>query len=211
MSLLEKNRGNLKKYNLTAWFYDVLDFPWERRYRKWRPRLVGDLRGHVLEAGVGTGRNLRYYHPEARLTALDFSPAMLTRSRKRAGEARCRVDFLHDDACTMESVQEASFDWVVATFLCCVIPGELQPEVIRQFGRVLRPGGRFRLLEMVYSEKPRLRKRQDFFTPFVEKVYGARFDRNTLEYVRNEGRLRVTQTRFLHHDVYLLIEGERVE
>jgi hypothetical protein len=31
---------------------------------------------------------------------------MLTRSRKRAGEARCRFDFLHDDACTMESVRK---------------------------------------------------------------------------------------------------------
>jgi hypothetical protein len=40
------------KYNVTAWFYDILDYPWERQYRHWRPQLVGDLRGEVLEAGV---------------------------------------------------------------------------------------------------------------------------------------------------------------
>ncbi len=49
------------KYDATAWFYDILDFPWELQYRRWRPALVGDVRGSVLEAGVGTGRNLPYY------------------------------------------------------------------------------------------------------------------------------------------------------
>jgi hypothetical protein len=31
-------------------FNDILDYPWERQYRHWRPQLVGDVRGAVLEA-----------------------------------------------------------------------------------------------------------------------------------------------------------------
>jgi hypothetical protein len=58
----DNNRVNLDRYNITALFYDLLDSPWELQYRKWRPELVGDLRGEVLEAGVGTGRNLGHYH-----------------------------------------------------------------------------------------------------------------------------------------------------
>ena len=53
--LREENRRNRERYGITAWFYDLLDTPWEMQYRKWRPRLVGDLHGEVLEAGVARG------------------------------------------------------------------------------------------------------------------------------------------------------------
>lgn len=211
LKLHEKNRLNLRKYKFTALFYDILDFPWELQYRKWRPFLVDDMRGQVLEAGVGTGRNLEYYHPEITLTALDFSRSMLRRALKRSEAARCRVNFICEDACSMESIPSDHYDWILATFLCCVIPGELQKQAVDQFARVLKPGGRFRLLEMVYSKNPALRRRQNFFTPFVEKIYGARFDRDTLRHVGSEKKLKVTATRFLKHDVYLLIEGIRDE
>jgi len=50
----DKERRSLQlKYEITAWFYDILDYPWERQYRHWRPQLVRDIHGEVLEAGVG--------------------------------------------------------------------------------------------------------------------------------------------------------------
>lgn len=109
----------------------------------------------------------------------------------------------------MESIPSDHYDWIVATFLCCVVPEDLQKLVLDQFARVLKPGGRFRLLEMVYSQKPHLKRRQDFFTPFVEKVYGARFDRKTLHHVTGSSHLKVTETQYLKHDVYLLIDGTK--
>ncbi len=205
----ELNLQNRKRYAVTAWFYDILDFPWELQYRKWRPGLLGDLKGEVLEAGIGTGRNLKYYQSGVSLTALDFSPAMLRKAAKRGREASCTVRFVQEDACRMGSIPSGSRDWVVAFFLCCVLPEELQEQAIAEFARILKPGGGFRLLEMRYSDRPDLRKRQDFFTPFVEKVYGARFDRNTLMHVRNNPDLKVTGTRFVKHDTYMLIEGVR--
>jgi ubiquinone/menaquinone biosynthesis C-methylase UbiE len=210
MELHAKNLANRARYNITAWFYDILDYPWERQYRKWRPRLLADVRGDVLEVGVGTGRNLQHYPPQVKhLTALDFSPAMLQRARRRAAGAVCPVRFVQDDVCTMSSIPAATFDWVVACFLCCVLPAEVQDQALAQISRVLKPGGRFCLLEMVYSQDPRLRRRQDRFTPFVEKVYGARFDRHTLEHAKATPGLVVTETRFIKHDTYLVIEGRR--
>jgi len=205
--LHEGNKANIRKYNVTSWFYDILDFPWEMQYRKWRPRMVGDMRGDILEAGVGTGRNLKYYHPSVSLTAIDLCPAMLKRAIKRGKQASCSVRFLHEDACSMESIPSDSYDWFMAGFLCCVLPDELQPAVIKQIERILKPKGRFRLLEMVYSNIPELRKRQNFFTPFVEKVYGARFDRKTLNHLEKSDKLKITNKKFLKQDVYLLIEG----
>ena len=205
-----KNRQNRRRYGITAWFYDILDYPWEQVYRTWRPGLVGDLRGTVLEAGVGTGRNLEYYQPGVTLTALDLSTAMLRKAEKRAAGARCDITLVQEDVCAMTSIPSGRFDWVVATFLCCVVPTELQHLAVRQFERVLKPGGRFRLLEMVYSNDAGLRRRQDFFAPFVRLVYGAGFDRNTQSHVASAPQLKITNTRFLKQDTYLLIEGVKV-
>ncbi len=205
----ELNVLNQKRYAVTAWFYDILDCPWERQYRKWRPDLLEDVRGEVLEVGIGTGRNLKYYRPDVNLTAVDFSPAMLKKASKRCAEASCTVRFIHDDASQMVSIPSDGYDWVVAFFLCCVLPEDLQARAISEFARVLKPGGRFRLLEMKYSHDPGLRRRQNVFAPFVAKVYGAGFDRQTLMYVQNNENLKVTETHYIKKDTYLLIEGVR--
>ncbi len=203
----QENEKLKNKYSITALFYDILDYPWERQYRQWRPDLLKDVRGKVLEAGVGTGRNLKYYHPDVHLTGIDLSPAMLKRAEKRARDARCKVTLKQEDATLLSSIPSNHFDWFFSTVICCVMPDQLQPLAIQQFARVLKPGGHFRLLEMIYSKDPRMRKRQERFAPFVEKVYGARFDRNTLSYLHQSKTLKVTQTRFLKDDVYLLMEG----
>ncbi len=56
LDLHELNLLNQKRYAVTAWFYDLLDYPWERQYRKWRPGLLGDMSGEVLEAKRGALR-----------------------------------------------------------------------------------------------------------------------------------------------------------
>ncbi|MEK6776575.1 MAG: methyltransferase domain-containing protein [bacterium] len=205
-----KNRLLKTKYNIVAFFYDILDYPWERQYRFWRPKLLNDVRNRVLEMGVGTGRNLKYYHPTVQLTGIDISEQMLFRAERRSKTAACSIGLYKEDATVMALIPSSHYDWLISFFLCCVMPDRLQPFAIEQVGRVLKPGGRFRLLEMVYSKDPKLRKRQDFFAPFVERVYGARFDRNTLGYLDKSENLKVTNTYFIKEDTYLVIEGIRI-
>ncbi len=85
----EENLSLRSKYNVTAMFYDILDYPWERQYRHWRPQLVGDIHGEVLEAGVGTGRNLKYYSSDVNLIAIDLCKAMVKKAKKRGESAEC--------------------------------------------------------------------------------------------------------------------------
>ncbi|HAM49280.1 MAG TPA: hypothetical protein DCP92_00750 [Nitrospiraceae bacterium] len=205
----EDNRLLQAKYNITAWFYDILDYPWERQYRHWRSVLLKDVRGEVLEAGVGSGRNLRHYPSDVNLIGIDICLEMITRAMKRGKAALCNIDLRQEDATIMQSIPSNHFDWLVSTFLCCVMPDHLQPLAINQFERVLKPGGRFRLLEMVYSKNSRLRRRQELLTGFIEKVYGARFDRNTLSHLERSEKLQITDAYFIKKDVYLVIEGQR--
>jgi len=203
----EENLSLRAKYNITAMFYDILDYPWERVYREWRPQILSDLRGKVLEAGVGTGRNFKHYHESVKLTGVDLSDVMLRKAAKKARRSNCKIELLHDDASVMRLVDSNQFDWIISTFLCCVMPDKFQPMALEQFSRVLKPGGKFRLLEMVYSKDKMIRRRQDLFASFVEKVYGARFDRKTVQFIEESADLEITNKRFLKDDVYLLIEG----
>jgi len=205
----EKNILLQKKYNITALLYDILDYPWERMYQKWRPALVGDLQGKVLEAGVGTGRNLEFYRADVDMVGIELSQKMLRQAEKRITRARCKVRLILEDATIMQSIESDQFDWIFSTFMCCVMPDDLQTLAVEQFGRVLKKGGRFRILEMVFSKNRKLRKRQELYAPFVEKIYGARFDRNTLRHIEQAPNLKVTGTFFLKDDTYLLIEGIR--
>jgi hypothetical protein len=51
---------NLARYERIAPLYDLLDFPFERRrYQALRPLLFQNLKGRLLDAGIGTGRKLR--------------------------------------------------------------------------------------------------------------------------------------------------------
>ena len=136
---------------------------------------------------------------------------MMKRAKKRGRSAVCTLDCLQEDATRMTSICSNRFDWIVSGFLCCVLPYNLQILAIEQFERVLKPGGKIRFLEMVYSKMPKYRRRKQFFAPFVEKVYSARFDRNTIENLQNFSSLKITKTYFLNRDIYQVIEGYLVE
>jgi SAM-dependent methyltransferase len=110
----EERRALRLKYDITAWFYDILDYPWERQYRQWRPQLVGDLHGEVLEAGVGTGRNLKYYNSDVNLIAIDLSKAMVKKAKKRGRSAVCKLDCRQEDATKMASIGSDQFDWIIS-------------------------------------------------------------------------------------------------
>ncbi len=197
-----------RKYGWTAGWYDILDAPWERIYRGWRPLLAGDLRGRIMEAGVGTGRNLSCYSADDRVVGLDLSEAMLTRAGQRAKTGAAAISLVQADALHLP-FQDASFDAYLSTFLYCVLPDQLQSQALMEMSRILIPGGKFRLLEIVYSKHRRIRLGQTLLAPLVQRVYGARFDRKTLSKIKGMDSLEITGTRFLKDDTYLLIEGRR--
>ena len=207
--LPEENSRLKAKYRLTSLFYDLLDYPWERQYRLWRPGILQDVHGRVFEAGVGTGRNLPFYASGVELTAIDLSEGMLRQAGKRVAIARCRVALEQCDAVDLHRFPTESFDWYISTFMYCVMPDRLQPSALREMARLLKPGGRFRLIEMVYSKEEALRRRQEILAPFVECVYGARFDRDTLGHISAMRDVRVDRVSFLKADTYLLIEGSK--
>jgi ubiquinone/menaquinone biosynthesis C-methylase UbiE len=123
---------NFDRYERIAPLYDLLDLPFEySRYRKIRPLLFKGLEGRVLDAGVGTGRNIPFYPPEAQVVGIDISPAMLARAERRRLSLGADVK-LHQMDVTHLAFEDQSFDAAVATFLFCVLSDDLQVPALRE-------------------------------------------------------------------------------
>jgi SAM-dependent methyltransferase len=79
---------------------------------------------------------------------MELSPAMIEIARTRARELGLDVDLRVGDAQALDLPDE-SFDTVVCTLSLCTIPNHRA--AVAEVRRVLRPGGRFLLLEHVRS------------------------------------------------------------
>jgi ubiquinone/menaquinone biosynthesis C-methylase UbiE len=191
-------------YDRIARLYDVLDLPFERsRYAPLRRVLFEGLHGTVLDAGVGTGRNFPYYPNGSNVTGIDISPAMLERARNRKHKLSTMVDLREMDV-TKLNFPDETFDSIVSTFLFCVLDAEHQQPALEELRRVCRPDGTIRILEYAVSENPVRRFIMKLWAPWVRWAYGARFDRNTEQYLEAAG-LDLMEKSFLYEDIIALL------
>jgi ubiquinone/menaquinone biosynthesis C-methylase UbiE len=199
-----KVTSNFDRYQRIAPFYDLLDLPFEYgRYRRIRPLLFDGLKGRLLDAGVGTGRNFPFYASGASVVGIDLSPAMLARAAHRAHLSSAVIELKQMDVTKLD-VPDASFDAAVATFLFCVLPDELQLPALRELGRVVKPGGLIRLLEYVRPQGAIRRVVVNIWEPWIGWAYGASFDRRTEERIPAAG-LQVQESRFVVPDLMKFI------
>ncbi|MGH2360407.1 MAG: class I SAM-dependent methyltransferase [bacterium] len=167
--------------------YDPQMSLWERLLfgggREW---VCSQADGEVLEIAIGTGRNLPHYPKNAQLTGIDNSPAMLEFARTRAKELNREADLRVEDAQHLEFT-DASFDTVISTLSLCSIPDDAK--AVAEVWRVLRPGGRFVLLEHVASPLIFVRAAQRVVDWFTVRLQGDHQVRQPLERLKAQGFL----------------------
>ena len=157
-----------------------------------RARVAGKARGDVLEIGIGTGLNLAAYPADAALHGIDLSAPAMAIAARRADRMGRRVHLETGDAAALP-YPDASFDAVVATFVLCSV-GDVAM-TLREARRVLRPGGRIRLLEHARAEHPALAGIQHWLAPAWSRASGGcRLDHDVAAAVRNAG-LRIVDER----------------
>ena len=196
--------GRKTVYRHRARLYDLLDLPFEYgRYRRLRRLMFEGLSGRLLDAGVGTGRNIAFYPDDSEGTGIDLSPAMIARARRRSDKLGRAVDLRGMDILAT-AFPDNHFDAVIATFLFCVLEKEQQLPALMELARVCGAGGEIRLLDYVYSRNPARRFVMRLWAPWVRAVFGAAFDRDTERYISAAG-LELLERRFLVSDVIRLL------
>lgn len=172
-----------QRYNRIAPYFEGLEAVMEGLiFKGWRKKCWSEVQGHhILEVGVGTGKNFDYYPADARITAIDFSQEMLKHAAEKQGRKHVAVDLHLMDVQSLPFADNC-FDTVIATFVFCSVP--LPVKGLKELYRVCRPNGQVILLEHVVSSKPFLAWLMNCINPAVVALVGANINRNTLKNVQ---------------------------
>src|SRR3954467_5348337 len=146
--------------------------------RRW---VCSQAEGDVLELAVGTGRNFEFYPPGVRVTGIELSPEMLAIAEERAKTADAALELREGNAHALE-FEDASFDTVVCTLSLCSIPDDRA--AVAEVSRVLRPGGRFLLLEHVRRPRRWVRTSQRQLDPRAVRFEADPLLREPLQHLR---------------------------
>ncbi len=172
------------KYNRIAPIYELIDLPLELFFfRKWRKEALSGLSGKILEVGVGSGRNLKYYPAGCSVTGIDNSEGMLEKAREKAAGVK-NVNLLLMDAEILE-FPDNSFDYVVTTFVLCTIPDPVK--ALKEMRRVLKPSGELIALEHLHSSNPVIDLFEHLINPFLFFLLGDHTTRHTARNIEEAG------------------------
>ncbi len=174
-----------KKYNRLSAVYDIIEWPFERLwFAKWRKRICSEAAGKVLEVGIGTGKNLRYYPEKAKLTGIDISRGMLNKAIKKSKILKKECSLLLMNAEDMK-FDDNSFDTVLCTFILCSVPDPVK--TLKEMRRVCRPNGKILMMEHVLSKYRLMALWQDIHAPLIRWVSGVNINRDTAGNIRKAG------------------------
>lgn len=152
-----------------------------------RQHVLAAAEGRVLEVGMGSGLNLRYYNPDKVdfVWGLEPSDGMRKKAQKNLQQSPAQVEWLGlpGEEIPLDS---HSADTVVLTFTLCTIP---EWEIaLRQMKRVLKPGGKLLFCEHGAAPDEAVARWQNRINPLWKKIAGGcHLNRNIPELISQAG------------------------
>jgi ubiquinone/menaquinone biosynthesis C-methylase UbiE len=152
----------------------------------YRQRTIETARGLVLEVGVGSGLNLRFYSRAVdRVHGIDLSIELLRLAHERTADAVVPVSLIRASAEHLP-FDVAVFDAIVMTWTLCSIPNPTA--ALTEMRRVLKPGGDLLFVEHGLSPETRIARWQHWLTPCWERIGGGcHLDRKMDDLIRAAG------------------------
>jgi ubiquinone/menaquinone biosynthesis C-methylase UbiE len=140
------NEGLRLAYTLWSVFYDSVVW-FLRGYRRRSLGLLDLQRGDsVLIVGCGTGADFEFLPPDVEVTAIDLTPAMLSRAAAKVGDRRIRL--LEMDAMDLRFADNG-FDKTVLHLIVAVVPDPVR--ALREAERVTKPKGLLVVLDKFWN------------------------------------------------------------
>ncbi|CAL1536603.1 unnamed protein product [Lymnaea stagnalis] len=155
----------------------------------------------VLEIGVGSGMNFKYYPRGTEVTCVDPNPfheQYVIKNLRKAQKNLKLVSFIKGFAENMPQVESNAYDVVLCTLTLCSVR---QPAaVLQEVKRVLKPGGAFFYLEHVAAQKGSfIRRVQDKLQYIWPKFSGGcNINRETWTFLDKSG---FTYVDYSHYSV----------
>ena len=192
------------KWDRASRTYDLVTWGDERRFGPAKCDLFSRMSGECLMVAVGTGNDFRYFPPGLAITAIDVSPSMLERARRRADRYPGRLQLRIMDVQALD-LADATFDTVVTACTFCSVPDPLRG--LRELYRCLKPGGQLLMFEHVRSRVGPIAVLQDLMTPITRRL-GPDMNRETVANVVRTG-FELCREENVYLDIVKAIQARR--
>ena len=181
---ISRNEVIIQRYDRISLLYDWMD---KMIKDEWRNSLLANVRGDILEVGIGTGINLKYYPKDINsLTGVDFSEGMLNIARKK--KKKLQVDFkviLMNADIQVLPFPDNTFDSIVSTCVFCSVPDPVKG--LKELKRVCKPEGEIFMIEHMRSSNHLAGVLMDALNPLTVRRWGANINRDTLHNIDLSG------------------------
>lgn len=136
-----------------------------------RQRYVPLARGRVLEIGIGSGLNLKFYGDDVdAVTGLDPANELTDIAHERAQALGAVVNLLRVSGESIPA-DAASFDSIVCTWTLCTIPNVYR--ALAEMRRVLKRDGALIFIEHGMSPEPNVARVQRALEPLWKPIGGG--------------------------------------
>lgn len=138
---------------------------------KQREKIIPHASGVVLELGVGSGHNFRYYDADKVRSVIGVDP---TPDRSKLKEASKKSDLsfeLIEESAEDLPLEDESVDTIVCTYVLCTIPQVSQ--ALAECKRVLKPKGKLLFVEHGLAPDEKVRQTQNRVNGVWQKIAGG--------------------------------------
>jgi tRNA (cmo5U34)-methyltransferase len=135
----------------------------------------------ILDLGAGSGQVdalLLAARPDARIVAVDASPAMLALAKDRLAEAAGRIDFVLGDFAEPERIALPAREYGIALLIQTLhhVPDDRKRRVLTMLARSLSPQGLLILVDRLSFEDPALRSVHASMWTWLERRSAVKSD-----------------------------------
>jgi ubiquinone/menaquinone biosynthesis C-methylase UbiE len=194
------------KWDRASRTYDWMTWGDEHRFGAAKRRLFSKMAGRCLMVAAGTGHDFQFFPPGLTITAIDISPKMVERARKRAATYAGSLEVRVMDVQELE-YSDAAFDTIVTACTFCSVPDPIRG--LRELRRCLKPDGRLLMFEHVRSRIGPVGILQDVMT-VVTRLTGPDMNRDTVSNVLRAG-FEICREDNVYLDIVKAIEARRQE
>ncbi|MBF0587937.1 MAG: class I SAM-dependent methyltransferase [Magnetococcales bacterium] len=173
-----------QRWDRAAKYFDLMGgFGPEKRWRPYKEALFAPMSGRILFLAAGTGLDFTHFPAGQKIVAIDISPEMIKRAKKRADSYPGQIELLLMDVHEME-FPDGHFDQIYTSCTFCSVPDPVRG--LEALKRVIKPGGALRMFEHTGSRIFPFRQILNLTNPLWSSI-GPDVNRNTVANVQQAG------------------------